>query len=349
MTIIGLPKNMIYLENVFEMLHQIVDNEISIKEYRDLFTLALDTGYQKIKERSLEYNFFQSVDYPIFVYEALGKNPEDAIPLAAACTLLHMSADMLDDVSDNDLPRAYMDTNLNHVLMVANEFLSFIAQKTISLLIVKGIADPLQGLEINNVFSNGMHAMSEGQYLNMTYTLANTTIDDLISQVLIKKTGGQHEIFSRSGAILAGASLEKSNQVATFGRKMGVAGQVINDLQDIWQKAVSPDLLNMRATSVILHTYQNTDHKQLFCELMESLKENYDLNVINEIKKIMLDAGTVQFTCELIKRNTDDAFVELEKSVGSNVYIFEPVYHFFSQYFYSIPLIGKKQETYYLN
>lgn len=334
--------NIFYLNEVFNLLQSIVDSEVKNENYRKIFSLSLDTGYKKIREKSEEYGFFQSVDYPIMSYQALGGDPESAIPLAASCTLLHMSADMLDDIGDNDVPDAYHQTNPNHLLMVATELLSYLSPKTLGVLLMNGIAEPMQILKINDVFSRGIHVMSDGQFSDMSYRIENTKMDDLIQHVLLKKTGGQHEIFSASGSILGGATDLQFNKFALFGRKMGVAGQVINDLQDIWQKTISPDLINASATSVILHTYQHTSEQRLFLELLYSLKNEYDLKTVDQIKDLMIRSGVIEFACNVIKEYTNEAFQELESEIGKNIKYFDSVHYFFSRYFEHIPLIKDK-------
>ncbi|QJX80126.1 polyprenyl synthetase family protein [Priestia megaterium] len=324
-------RNLENVEKVFKLIDAVVNMEIADPSYKKLMNLASKEGYKKIYAKSKEFNFFQSVDYPLFVYEALGGLKDQAIPLAAACTLLHMSADMLDDIADGDLPSSWDGIDKNKIILVANDLLAFVAQKCIVLLL--DVAPEYQLMSLSMLFSNGVHKMSVGQLHDMDLKLTDPPkVDFIINNVIRRKTGGQHEVFAVAGAILAGASNEKIALISKFSENIGIAGQLINDFQDIWQKEISPDLMTAKATVPILLAYNDLKDKNEFLLLLEELRLDYT-GVIQTVKELIQETNSLEKTSVLIEEHKKLSFECLENAVGiDKIEIFKPVYDLFSKF-----------------
>lgn len=324
-------ENLSNFEKTFGLIRGIIDAEITDPNYKRLIDLAIEEGSKKIYAKSKEFNFFQSIDYPLFVYEAFGGLKEQAIPLAAACTLLHMSADMLDDIADNDLPEAWDNINKSKISLIAVDLFGFVAQRAIGML--RGVANDYQLLQLSMLFSNGLHKMSVGQLYDMELSLSNyPKAEFVIDDIIRRKTGGQHEVFAVAGAILAGVDEEKVAFISKYGENIGIAGQLINDFQDIWQKEISPDLMTAKATVPILLAYTELKDKNEFLMLLEGLKLDYP-NVISMVKELIQGTNSLKNTSEYIKIYKNLSFNYLEQAVGiDKMEIFKPVYELFNKF-----------------
>jgi geranylgeranyl diphosphate synthase type II len=91
-----------------------------------------------------------------------------------------------------------------------------------------------RALEAVNVMAlaAGSAGMVGGQYLDMQYTArADKTLDEL-KEMQANKTGALIRASCECGAVLAGASEDERAHAAEYGRKLGAAFQIVDDILD---------------------------------------------------------------------------------------------------------------------
>ena len=79
----------------------------------------------------------------------------------------------------------------------------------------------------------GGPGMVGGQYLDMQYTLAKTATLEQLRAMHAMKTGALITASCLTGAILGGADTEEQQAVAAYGKSLGAAFQIMDDVLDI--------------------------------------------------------------------------------------------------------------------
>lgn len=210
-----------------------------------------------------------------------------AITLAAAIELLHTATLVHDDLIDgSQMRRGYPTLNATWdggatVLMGDYIFAQAarLAAETESLPIMESFARTLSTIvngELNQIF--GSHADDErAGYFERAYA----------------KTGSLFELASRGPALLAGADTGTVHQMAEFGRQVGIAFQIVDDVLDFTGsqqevgKPVAGDLRRGLLTlPTICHLEINPDQRPEVNQLMSgALSAEAESEVIDAIRR----------------------------------------------------------------
>jgi geranylgeranyl pyrophosphate synthase len=168
---------------------------------------------------------------PLLVTEAAGGDPRAGLPLAAAAECLIAASDVLDDVEDGD-----SECGLERVCGVptainVGTFLAFMSQVAIHRLTEMGFAAEVVR-DIARVVASAAARACTGQQRDIDQDDALLTESGYLEMVECK-SGALVEGLCRAGAMVAGASAEAVEQYARFGRDLGIAMQISNDVRAI--------------------------------------------------------------------------------------------------------------------
>jgi geranylgeranyl diphosphate synthase, type I len=168
---------------------------------------------------------------PLLVIDAAGGDPRTGLPLAAAAECLITASDVLDDVQDGDSP-----WGLEHACGVATAinvgaFLGCMAQVAIHRLTDLGFpADVVR--DVGRVLANAAARACGGQQRDIDQDDALLTECGYLEMVEAK-SGALVEGLCRAAAIVAGASADAIEGYAQFGRNLGIALQINNDVRAV--------------------------------------------------------------------------------------------------------------------
>ena len=168
---------------------------------------------------------------PLLVIDAAGGDPRAGLPLAAATECLIAASDVLDDVEDGD-----SDGGLERVCGVptainVGTFLAFMAQVAVYRLTNLGFrADVVR--DVGRVLATAAARACGGQQRDIDQEDALLTESGYLEMVEAK-SGALVEGICRAAAIVAGASAAAIEQYAQFGRNLGIALQVSNDVRAV--------------------------------------------------------------------------------------------------------------------
>lgn len=104
--------------------------------------------------------------------------------------------------------------------------------------------------------------MVEGELLQME-RLGKPISEDEYNDLIYRKTACLFEVSMRLGAVLAGASREVEDALGEYGRNLGLAFQIVDDVLDLTAseevlgKPVASDLREGKATLAVIHTLHN--------------------------------------------------------------------------------------------
>jgi geranylgeranyl diphosphate synthase, type I len=164
--------------------------------------------------------------------QALGGRPDEATRTAAAVELVHNFSLVHDDVMDGDRTRHHRPT-VWHAFGVDQAILAGDTMLALALRLVAESAGP-SAATAGEWLSRSVVRLCEGQYGDLAFERReDVTLPECLAMVA-GKTATLLECSCALGALLAGADAPRVDSARGFGRALGVAFQVVDDLLGIW-------------------------------------------------------------------------------------------------------------------
>lgn len=188
--------------------------------------------------------------------EAVGGDPEDALTAACALEMIHTYSLIHDDLpamDDDELRRGKPTCHI--AFDEATAILAGDALLTMAFEILASMPGclPERCMEVTRIIAvaAGCHGMVQGQMLDMLSQGAALSLEQL-EHLHSLKTGAMIEASLAAGALLAGGNPAQIEAVRAFGRRVGLAFQVVDDILNIegdpsiMGKAVGTDQLRRK-------------------------------------------------------------------------------------------------------
>lgn len=209
-----------------------------IKDYKNYIDL-IDRALKKELDLYSASEFFEPLQYaleggkrirPIILVlaaESVGKCDENALVASCAVELLHTESVIHDDIIDNEILRRRKDPF--HIKYGYN---TSIITGDFVLGLILNIASRLDNARIARELANTAMMMSDGEMIETRLESSeDITFDDYL-KVIEYKTATAFEAATKIGAILGGGNEEEILACAEYGKNMGIAYQIRDDLQD---------------------------------------------------------------------------------------------------------------------
>lgn len=235
--------------------------------------------------------------------------------LAAAVEMIHTATLVHDDVLDDAETRRHVRTvNAewgNKISILLGDMLFSQAFHLTSR--VDALACNLIGDATNRVCAGELMQVSERGNLHLN--------EATYFQIVEGKTAALTEVCGRLGAIYAGASEDVIERLATYGRHLGVAFQVADDLLDLTGdeqtagKTLGTDLEQQKLTLPLIHALNQLPPHEAdqFRELLQAFKPEY----VNEVRYTLKRTGSLVYArrrAEEFSRTARSALECLPKS-----------------------------------
>lgn len=139
-------------------------------------------------------------------------------------------------------------------------------------------------------------------------------------QMLNEKTAAMGELALRIGAFLGGGHVDEVGALAMYGKKMGLAFQLMNDLNNFWgaERSVGrtpgTDLIARRKTPLVCYALQvaaSPDKKRLSHLL--NVNGNASPEEVEEMRMLIQSSGAPVHVSQFIDSLLAEAFTSLEK------------------------------------
>ncbi|MDE1863271.1 MAG: polyprenyl synthetase family protein [Thaumarchaeota archaeon] len=205
------------------------------KRYIDMINQAL----KKELELYSASEFFEPLQYAleggkrirplilILAAESIGRCEENAFVAACAVELLHTESVIHDDIIDNEILRRRKDPF--HIKYGYN---TSIITGDFVLGLILNISSRIDNARIARELANTAMMMSDGEMIETRLESSeDVTFDDYL-KVIEYKTATAFEAATKIGAILGGGNEEQILAFAEYGKNMGIAYQIRDDLQD---------------------------------------------------------------------------------------------------------------------
>ena len=199
-------------------------------------------------------------------------NEVDDNTLAAACAIefLHTESVIHDDIIDNETRRRQKDPF--HIKFGYN---TSVLTGDFVLGLILNIASRINNPRVTKNLATTAMMMSEGEVLEgRLETSEDVTFDDYL-KVIEYKTAVAFETASRLGGIISGGNEEQIEYLADYGKNIGIAYQIRDDLHD-WQN--EDKLFNFLIK-------KSPDPRVVF-NRMEELMKKYSDRALSSIRKM---------------------------------------------------------------
>lgn len=242
---------------------------------------------------------------------ALGYNKDEHLKLAAVIEFLHTATLLHDDVVDtSDMRRGRSTANArwgNAPSVLVGDFLY---ARAFEMMV------ELQNLKIMDVLSHATAVIAEGEVLQLMNVKNPDVSEDKYMEVIHNKTAMLFEAASHTGALLAGANGSQEQALSAYGKHLGLAFQLVDDVLDYrgdaeaMGKNVGDDLAEGKPTLPLIYAMANgsDDEKQL---IRQAVRKG-GLDDLPRILDIVNRSGALEYTMERAKGEAKAALDCLE-------------------------------------
>jgi len=241
---------------------------------------------------------------------------------AAAVEILHNFTLVHDDIMDNADKRRGLLTvhkkyDVNTAILVGDSLLAVAYE-----LLLKDLHSNAK--EIISTFNNCVIRVCEGQSLDKEFELrSNVTIAGYIDMIT-KKTAAMTEMSCKIGAQIAGGSKAEIKGLGNFGKYLGIAFQIQDDLLDImgdegdFGKIIGGDLIEGKKTFIFIHALKKARGQNK--KNLQKVIKNKGIKAyqIPKYRKIYEDLGVLELAQAEIERYSKLAINSLNVICNQN-------------------------------
>lgn len=242
---------------------------------------------------------------------ALNYTGDKHIPLATLIEFMHTSTLLHDDVVDESHMRRGKKTandawgNAPSVLVG-----DFLYARSFQMMVDVG------SMRIMAILSGATCVIAEGEVQQLTNIGNPSVSEDDYFETILGKTAMLFEAASHSGAVLAEATPEQEQALQLYGRYLGLAFQLIDDLLDYqgdaeaMGKNVGDDLAEGKPTLPLIHAMEQGTPEQ--AKLIRQVIRDGGLEQLDAVLDIVHATGALDYTRARAEEMADKALLQLE-------------------------------------
>lgn len=231
----------------------------------------------------------------VLTAQAFAESDERAIKLATVIEFLHTATLLHDDVVDtSDLRRGNPTANAmfgNAPSVLVGDFLY---SRSFEMLV------ELACIPVMQILAKATSIIAEGEVLQLTNVKNPDTSEQQYMDVIQGKTAMLFEAATFGMAKLIGRSEQECEAMRIYGRELGLAFQMIDDVLDYegdaeaMGKNVGDDLAEGKPTLPLIHAMQNGNEAQR--KLIRNVIRQGNLNDMAEVLSIVHALGSIEYT-----------------------------------------------------
>lgn len=234
------------------------------------------------------------------------------ITVAALIEFIHTATLLHDDVVDESaLRRGKATANStfgNAASVLVGDFIYTRAFQMMS---------SLGSLRILALMSEAVNTIAEGEVLQLMNCNDPDISEESYLRVIYSKTARLFEAAAQSSAILACANSKQENALRDYGRYIGTAFQLIDDLLDYSAnnqslgKNIGDDLNEGKPTLPLLHAMQNGDTRQATV-IRKAITEGNGRHLLDDVLETMRQCGSLEWTYHRATQEAEKAILALK-------------------------------------
>ena len=224
---------------------------------------------------------------------ACGYTGRDQYTLAAVIEMIHTATLLHDDVVDESSQRRGRATANaafgNAAAVLVGDFLY---SRAFQLMVA------LESMTVQQVLADTTNAIAEGEVLQLLHVHNPDTDEAAYLRVIERKTAVLFAAATRLGALVAGADAAMQDRLAEYGRQLGLAFQIADDVLDYdgdaaaLGKNLGDDLAEGKATLPLIHAIANSAPTTR--ERLRTIVEHGEADAFAEVLQAIRDSGGLE-------------------------------------------------------
>lgn len=247
----------------------------------------------------------------VIAARALGYEGKAHISIAALIEFIHTATLLHDDVVDeSDMRRGKATANAefgNAASVLVGDFIYTRAFQMMT---------QLGSLKVLGVMSEAVNVIAEGEVLQLMNCNDPNITEESYMRVIYSKTARLFEAGAQCSGILAGATEEQEKALQDYGRYLGTAFQLIDDLLDYSAdnqtlgKSIGDDLNEGKPTLPLLHAMRNGTPEQSSM-IREAIEQGNGRHLLEPVLETMKACGSLEWTRQRAEEEADKAISAL--------------------------------------
>lgn len=272
------------IDNVNSEIHKRLKSEANL--INQLIQHIINSGGKKIRSIII-----------LLIAKSLDYKKKQHVMVAALVECIHIATLLHDDVVDTaSMRRGKTTANTifgNTASVLVGDFIYTRAFQMMT---------ELKSLRILSLMANAVNIIATGEILQLTHCNdPHITINNYM-KIIYNKTACLFEVASQTSAILANADLQQEEALSNYGKYIGIAFQLIDDVLDynisnsiLSGKRIGNDLKDGKTTLPLLHAMHNSTPKKASF-IRQAIKEGNSLHILNIILNTMQEHGSLEYT-----------------------------------------------------
>ena len=259
----------------------------------------------------------------LLTYNALSGVYDKALAPAAALELIHNFSLIHDDIEDMDTERRHKPTvwklwGVPHAIN-AGDGMHVMANLAALRLDEQNVTHS-KIVDVMKILNQTVMELCEGQYLDMSFEGRTDVTTDMYLDMISRKTAALIEASTYIGAILATNDEGLSESFKNFGRKIGIAFQIVDDIIGIWQKTEdtgkpkASDIKNKKKNLPVLYAFEKASKKDREVLIGIYKKEEMSDGDVNTILNILDEVNAKEESQKIADKFENEALEELDKT-----------------------------------
>lgn len=243
----------------------------------------------------------------VLAANAVGYKGQEHITCAAFVEFIHTATLLHDDVVDeSDMRRGCETANArfgNAASVLVGDFIYTRAFQMMA---------SLRSLDVLQVMSDATNVIAEGEVQQLMNVNNPETTEANYMQVIYSKTARLFEAASQCSAIVSGADQATVIAMRDYGRYLGTAFQLVDDILDYSANAeqlgknIGDDLAEGKPTLPLLHAMRSGNLQQAAL-IREAIEQGGKREALDEILTIMAEHKSLDYTMERAKQEAQKA------------------------------------------
>jgi octaprenyl-diphosphate synthase len=248
----------------------------------------------------------------VLAARACGHQGKKHAAAAAIIEFIHTATLLHDDVVDASSMRRGRDT-ANHVYGNQASVLvgDYLYSRSFQMMV------ELENLRIQEVMANATNTIAAGEVLQLMNAHDPDTTEQRYLDVIYRKTAKLFEAGAQVAAILSGSPPEIEAAMVDYGRHLGTAFQLVDDVLDYTASAeelgknLGDDLAEGKPTLPVIHAMAHAPADE--AARLRAAIETGGLDGLAEITHTIESAGGLEYTVRLAQREKDLAVAALSR------------------------------------
>ena len=252
----------------------------------------------------------------VLAARACGHQGRKHVPAAAIIEFIHTATLLHDDVVDgSDLRRGRNTANQvfgNEASVLVGDYLY---SRSFQMMVELG------DLRIQEVMANATNTIAEGEVLQLMNAHDPETTEQRYLEVIYRKTAKLFEAGAQMAAIVSGSPHEIEQSMVDYGRHLGTAFQLVDDVLDYKATAeelgknLGDDLAEGKPTLPVIYALAHAPAAEAV-RLREAI-ETGGIDDLDQITRLIETSGGLEYTADMARREKELAVEALGRLPAS--------------------------------